>query len=83
MSMMLLIKNDDDDDDDATSKLHLVIDNTEAEHIGIGHQYFLVLTNIAINIVINIVINIGLIGFNIGIIAIKKVLIMTKTKIKP
>ena len=38
-----------DNTDENTGKLHLVIDDTEAEHVRIGHQHFLVLDNIAIN----------------------------------
>ena len=29
--------------DENTGKLHLVIDDTEAEHVRVSHQYFLVL----------------------------------------
>ena len=32
-----------DNNDENTGKLHLVIDDTEAEHVWISHQYFLVL----------------------------------------
>ena len=60
---MMVIRNDDDDDDDGddgdnvttvarTGKLHLVVDDTEAEHVRVGHQHFLVLDNIAIIIII-------------------------------
>ena len=35
-----------------TGKLHLVVDDTEAEHVRVGHQHFLVLDNIAIIIII-------------------------------
>ena len=32
-----------DNTDENTGKLHLVIDDTEAEHVRVSHQYFLVL----------------------------------------
>ena len=58
---MLVMRNkddceeDNDDNDDAgTGKLHLVIDDTEAEHVRIRHQHFLVLTKI-IKIIISII----------------------------
>ena len=35
-----------------TGKLHLVVDDTEAEHVRVGHQHFLVLDDIAIKIII-------------------------------
>ena len=57
MSVMMLVKKNDEDDDDnevVTGKLHLVIDNTEAEHIRIRHQHFLVLTKM-IRIIISII----------------------------
>ena len=44
-----------------TGKLHLVVDDTEAEHVWVGHQHFLVLDNIAIIIIIMIVINLTVI----------------------
>ena len=44
-----------------TGKLHLVVDDTEAEHVRVGHQHFLVLDNIAIIIIIMIVINLTVI----------------------
>ena len=47
-------EDNDDNDDAGTSKLHLVIDDTEAEHVRIRHQHFLVLTKI-IKIIISII----------------------------
>ena len=49
-----------------TGKLHLVVDDTEAEHVRVGHQHFLVLDNIAIIIIIVI---------NLTVIIIKSVVI--------